>query len=89
MQQNVGSFDRTVRVVLGGSLLILGIAGYVGLVTLAWIGIGQALASVVVAVLGLVLLVTAATRTCLIYSALGISTANRSAEPEPAVEELA
>lgn len=89
MQQNVGSFDRTVRVVLGGTLLILGVAGYVGLVSLAWLGIGQALASVVVAVLGLVLLATAATRTCLIYSALGISTATRSGEQESAVEELA
>lgn len=83
MKQNVGSFDRILRFAIGSAFLVLGIVGYLGLVSLAWIGIGQALASVVVALLGLVLLVTAAMRSCLIYAALGISTADRSVEPQP------
>lgn len=82
MKQNVGSFDRIVRITLGGALVVLGIAGYAGFVSLAWLGFGQALAAVVVAVIGLVLLLTAATRTCLIYAALGLSTADRSSEDE-------
>jgi hypothetical protein len=82
MKQNVGSFDRIVRIALGVALLVVGVAGYAGFVSLAWLGIGQALAAVIVAVIGLILLVTAATRTCLIYAALGLSTADQSTEDE-------
>lgn len=89
MKPNVGSTDQLVRIVLGAVFLVVGVAGYVGYVSLAWIGIGQALAAVVVAVLGLILLATGASRTCLIYAALGISTNGRSAEPEPAADEPA
>ena len=83
MKQNVGSLDRIIRLAIGSAFVVLGIAGYIGFVSLAWIGIGQALASVVVVLLGLILLVTGATRTCLIYAALGISTADRPVEPQP------
>lgn len=75
MNVNVGSTDRTVRIVLGAILVLAGIGGYAGLVPLAWIGIGQALAAVVAAVVGLILLATGLSRTCLIYQVFGVSTA--------------
>lgn len=77
MNQNVGATDRTVRIALGALLVLAGVAGYAGLLGLAWIGIGQALASVVVALIGLVLLATGLARTCLLYSVLGMSTAGK------------
>jgi len=83
MKQNVGSMDRTVRIALGALLVLVGVAGYAGVLPLAWIGIGQALAGVVAAVIGLILLATGIGRTCLIYSVLGISTAEQPGE-EPA-----
>ncbi|MFB6352598.1 MAG: DUF2892 domain-containing protein [Halobacteriales archaeon] len=80
MKTNVGSFDRIVRLALGLALLVVGVAGYVGVLSLAWLGIGQALASVVVAVVGAILLVTGTTRFCAIYALLGLSTADRPAD---------
>lgn len=84
MKQNVGSLDRTVRLSLGAVLAVVGIVGYVGFVPLAWIGIGQALGSIVVLLLGLILLVTGALRTCPIYMALGLSSVGDSTETEEA-----
>ena len=75
MKQNVGSMDRNVRLVLGAILAVVGITGYAGLAPLAWIGIGQALASVIVVALGVILLATGLARTCLLYQLLGMTTA--------------
>ena len=87
MKQTVGRFDRNVRLILGSVLVLAGIAGYAGLVGLAWIGIGQALASVVLVLVGAILLITGATRMCPVYSLLGIDSIGRRAESETPKEE--
>ena len=68
MEQNVGSLDKTVRIAAGAvagllSLAVLG--GQVGL---------PAVASPVLGVVALVMLGTAATGTCGLYSVLGVDT---------------
>ena len=74
MEKNVGRTDRMVRFALGGLLALVGVLGYAGFVSLAFLGVGQALAAVVVFLVGVVLLVTGATSTCLIYRVLGVDT---------------
>lgn len=77
MDPNVGGVDRTVRLVLGVVLLVLGVAGYAGLV---WVAVGplpQFLTSVLLGLLGAVLLVTGLTRQCLINRLLGVDTTRR------------
>ena len=77
MEPNVGGVDRTVRLVLGLVLLVLGVAGYAGLV---WVAVGplpQFLTSVLLALLGAVLLVTGLTRQCPINRLLGVDTTRR------------
>jgi len=74
MEKNVGRTDRMVRLALGGLLALVGVLGYAGFVPLAFLGIGQALAAVVVFVVGVVLLATGATSTCLVYRVLGVDT---------------
>ena len=86
MKQTVGSLDRNVRFVLGTALVLVGIAGYAGLLGLAWIGIGQALASVILVLVGGVLLITGATRLCIVYSLLGIDSMGRRGDAEAADE---
>jgi hypothetical protein len=73
MEENVGDMDRKARMVLGAVLVALGAAGYAGLVPLAVIA-PQALTSVSLTILGLVLLATGYTSKCALYSALGIDT---------------
>lgn len=76
---------------LGGLLALVGILGYIGFVGLAWIGIGQALAGVILVLVGAILLITGATRYCLVYSLLGLDTLGRSRREmeEPPVEKTA
>ncbi|MGC8837894.1 MAG: YgaP family membrane protein [Anaerolineae bacterium] len=66
MQANEGTVDRIVRLVLGAVLLWAGLWPLGGLRGAAW--------GIVAAVIGLILLFTAATGFCLIYRILGIST---------------
>lgn len=80
MQQNVGDLDRIARLVVGSLLVLAGIAGYAGALGLAYGPLPQALASVLVAVVGLIVLATGLTRSCLIYSLLGVAT-NRKGGP--------
>lgn len=77
MQQNVGGLDRILRIGLGLGLVVVGGAGYAGLVPLAMGPLPQALASVIAVLIGAVLLVTATTRTCPLYSLLGLSSLRR------------
>jgi len=68
MEQNVGSMDKRVRIGLGavfGLASIATLAGSVGLPTLA---------APVLGVLSLMMLGTALSGTCLLYSVLGVST---------------
>lgn len=65
--RNESSLDRGVRAVVGAALLVVSFAG---------LGLGSAhLLGIVAAVLGAVLLVTAATGFCPLYRLLGMDTA--------------
>lgn len=78
MERNVGGYDRIGRIVVGAALLLGGIAGYVGIVWVAYGPLPQALTSIVAAVIGIILLVTGGTQRCPINSLLGINTCKRS-----------
>jgi|AntRauTorcE11897_2_1112592.scaffolds.fasta_scaffold00014_111 hypothetical protein len=68
MNQNVGLTDKRARTVLGAVLGIGSLATLAGAVSL------PALAAPVLGVVALILLVTAATGTCPLYSLLGVDT---------------
>jgi len=68
MNRNVGSTDRLVRIVLGAVLGAVSLAILAGSVSLPTV------LSPVLGVLALVLLGTAATSTCGLYSVLGVDT---------------
>lgn len=70
MAQNVGGFDRTARLALGAVLLVVGIAGVAELVSTG-LTVGAVLALV-----GVVMLGTGLTRTCLLYEFIGVDTSN-------------
>ncbi|OYR38356.1 hypothetical protein DJ82_12295 [Halorubrum sp. Ib24] len=73
MNQNVGSTDKRVRTALGA---VFGIAS---LATLAGAVPVPALAAPVLGVVSLIMLGTAATGTCALYSLLGVDTCPASA----------
>ncbi|WP_144796350.1 YgaP family membrane protein [Halorubrum depositum] len=73
MNQNVGSADKLVRTALGAVL------GTVSLATLAGAVPLSALAAPLLGVASLLMLGTAASGTCLLYSLLGVDTCPASA----------
>lgn len=75
MQRNVGNLDRLVRLVVGAILLLVGVGGFAGVVPVAVGPLTQAVASAVLALVGVVLIVTGLRRTCLLYRIVGFSTA--------------
>ena len=75
MKRNVGSLDRTVRLVLGALLVVVGIVSYAGLIPLG--PLPAALGAIVAVVFGLVLLVTGYRQSCLLYLPFGIDTSDR------------
>ncbi len=75
MQKNVGGLDRTSRIIMGAALIVLGALGYAGAVRVAFGPLPQALFSIVLALLGLVVLATGLTQRCMINSILGRNTA--------------
>lgn len=86
MHVNVGGYDRIARLVLGPLLFVVGIAGYAGLVPLAVGPVPQALVSLLLVLVGLILAVTGAVRRCPLNAAVGLNTATShrsvaSAEP--------
>ena len=83
MNQNVGDFDRVMRLAVGTALVVVGAAGYAGLLLLAVGPLPQGLTSVVVFLIGIILIVTGALRTCPIYGVLSMNTYRR---PRPAPE---
>lgn len=91
MKKNVGRTDRIVRLAIGSLLALVGVLGYAGFVNLAFLGVGQALAAVAVALVGAILLVTGATGVCLIYRVVGTDTRGRGGgqEDEMRVEKPA
>ena len=73
MNQNVGATDKRVRTALGAVLGIASLATLAGAVPL------PALAAPVLGVASLLMLGTAASGTCLLYSLLGVDTCPASA----------
>ncbi|MEF8830450.1 MAG: DUF2892 domain-containing protein [Halobacteriales archaeon] len=71
MDQTVGASDRTVRIVLGAVLAVVGIAEFANVLSL-----GTAIGAVAL-VVGLVLFVTGYLRICPAYSILGTDTLGR------------
>ncbi|MFB6172324.1 MAG: DUF2892 domain-containing protein [Haloarculaceae archaeon] len=74
MEKNVGGNDRVARLVLGPVLVIVAIAGYAGLVSLAVGPVPAALSAVVLGLIGVVFLVTGYTQKCVLNSVLGLDT---------------
>lgn len=68
MEINVGSTDRSVRIVLGALLAVAGVAGFLGL----WAA--NTLVAAVLTLVGVVVLGTGVTRRCLLYKPFGIDT---------------
>lgn len=81
MEQNVGGYDRTARLVLGPVLAIVGTAALFGFVTVAAGTLGVALAAVALLV-GLVFVVTGLTQKCPLNSVLGLDTYGGEREAE-------
>jgi len=75
MNINVGATDKLVRTIIGA------IAGVLSLAILAEQLPAPALASPLLGVVALIMLGTAATRFCPVYSVLGMSTCPRNAGP--------
>jgi hypothetical protein len=74
MKKNVGGMDRIARLVVGPLLIMTGVAGYVGLLTLAVGPLPQALTSVLVFLVGIILLVTGLVQKCSLNRVLGFNT---------------
>lgn len=66
MKQNIGSLDKIIRLVAGPALILVGL--------FALGGMSGAIIGLIVAVIGLILIGTAAMGTCLIYLPLNFST---------------
>jgi hypothetical protein len=75
MDVNVGATDKSVRTLIGA------IAGVLSLAILAGQLPAPALASPVLGVVALIMLGTAATRSCPVYAVLGMNTCPRNAGP--------
>ena len=73
MVENVGATDQTVRTVVGAVAGIASLAILLGQLT------APAIASPILGVVALLMLGTAATNTCPLYSALGVDTCPRDA----------
>jgi hypothetical protein len=74
MKKNVGGTDRLARLVIGPVLVLVGIAGYAGLLSLAVGPLPQALTSVIVFLIGTVLLVTGLVQKCPLNRLLKLNT---------------
>ncbi len=74
MNKNVGGMDRLARLVIGPILVLAGIAGYAGLLVLAVGPLPQALTSVLVLLVGMILLVTGLIQKCPLNRILGFNT---------------
>ncbi|ELZ09117.1 hypothetical protein C479_12047 [Halovivax asiaticus JCM 14624] len=72
MEKNVGGTDRTMRLVVGSILALVGVAILAG-----WLGVGGTLGTglgVLALLAGLVLLFTGVTQLCVVNRLLGIDT---------------
>jgi len=74
MNKNVGGYDRIWRFVVGALLLVGGLVGYAGMVRVAVGPVPQALAALLLVLIGVILIVTGYTQRCVINSVLGMNT---------------
>ena len=74
MDKNVGGYDRVGRLVIGGVLLVTGIAGYAGMLRVAVGPSPQGLLALLLVLIGAILLVTGYIQKCPIHSVLGMNT---------------
>ena len=74
MKKNVGGVDRAARLVIGPVLLLAGVAGYVGLFSLAVGPLPQALTAAITFLVGTVLLVTGLIQRCPLNRLLKLNT---------------
>ncbi|WP_311171861.1 YgaP family membrane protein [Halobellus ordinarius] len=74
MEKNVGGNDRTARLVLGSVLGTVSLAALAGFLGLAVGPLSTGVVAAVLGLVGLVLLVTALTRQCVINRVLGLNT---------------
>lgn len=72
METNVGSTDRLVRALVGAVVGLVGLAALAGVVDLATV------VALIAVVVGVVMVGTALTQTCLVYSLLGVNTCKRA-----------
>ena len=72
MKRNVGDLDSRIRSRFGLIMILVGVLGLVGLLT---IGITV---EIVLLIVGAILFLTGSFRTCAIYSILGISTSKET-----------
>lgn len=73
MDVNIGKKASYARILLGAVSTLLGIAGYAGIVKVAFI-LPQALTSVVLVVIGVILLTKGVTKKCAVYKLLSLNT---------------
>jgi hypothetical protein len=78
MNKNVGGYDRIGRIVLGTILLLVGVAGYVGLFRVTVGPLPQALTALLVSFVGVVFLVTGGTQRCPLNAVFGVDTCERN-----------
>ena len=74
MDKNVGGYDRIARLVFGPLLLLVGVAGYAGFIGVAFGPVPQALGSIVIALLGVILLGTGLAQRCIVNRLLNVDT---------------
>lgn len=85
MEINVGTTDRYVRFVVGAALVVVAALEPLGYLALAVGPVPGLAVAGILALLGVVLLVTGYTRSCLLYRPFGIDTARgtRRTDDEP------
>ncbi|MDX1744455.1 MAG: DUF2892 domain-containing protein [Halobacteriales archaeon] len=81
MNQNVGEYDRVMRLAIGTALVVVGAAGSGGLLLLAVGPLPQGLTSIAVFLIGVILIVTGALRTCPVYMGIGMNTFRKPRPP--------
>jgi hypothetical protein len=74
MEKNVGGYDRIGRFVIGAVLVVAGAVGIAGEMSLAVGPLSTVVVGALLALVGVVLLVTGATQTCPINSVVGLNT---------------
>ncbi|MCT9095996.1 DUF2892 domain-containing protein [Haloarchaeobius sp. HME9146] len=77
MERNVGSTDRLVRLALGAVLLVAAAVVAAGVVSLGSGTVATVVAPLLLAVVGLVMLVTGYTQSCPAYGLIGMRTLRR------------